>query len=210
MKSNRKARMIRNRIIVFVIASALLFLLISAVTVGALFLSVKLPSVSFAEEYSVCYGSENEKVSKMDSASYKFGQFGDHDTVYTNFTALADYCGFYISGDDTTLRYILPAHDGSEDSQFAVTAGSSEIKLNGTSVYLSAPAVMVNGDLYLPIEFIDLYIQGITVSVDEKDPDTYILRCSNQSAFYLIASEQTPSSPIDRSALEGADVTPSE
>lgn len=202
MKSKRKARQVRNRVIVFVIAAALLFALISVVTIGVLFLSVKLPSISFPKEYSVYYGSENEKKGQMDSMTYKAGQFGDEQSVYMNFSALAEYCGFYVSGDGTRLRYILPSQDGSEDSQFVVCAGSNQVDLNGTAVHLSAPAVIDGGDLYMPIEFVDLYIQGITLSVDEKEPNEYYLRCSKQADFYLIASPQTPSAPIDRSALD--------
>lgn len=215
MSSKRKARIVRGRIIVYLIASLLLCLLLLGIAAVYVFISAKLPSLSFPVEYTVYYGDESyykdsmassdeeeqdDYKDEMEEVSYKFGQFTDNDTVYVNFSALADYCGFYVSGNSSSLRYILPASDGSVDSQFTARADSNAVELNGTTVHLSSPAVVADEKLYLPIEFLDLYVQGITV-ISEED-GVYLLLCSSDAEFYLTASPQRPDEPIDRSALD--------
>lgn len=206
MNSKRKARVVRGRIIVYLIASLLLCLVLCGIAAAYVFISAKLPSFSLPVEYTVYYGDEScykdgeTDTDEMEDESYKIGEISDNDTVYVNFSSLADYCGFYVSGDDSSLRFILPAADGTEDSQFTAHADSNAIDLNGTTVHLSAPAVLAEGNLYLPIEFLDLYVQGITV-LSEEDNE-YFLFCSSKAEFYLTASPQAPDKPIDRTALE--------
>lgn len=214
--TKRKARVVRGRVIVYLIASAILFLLICAIAAGYIFLSAKWPSFSFPVEYTIYYGSENDYRVKSDDEveikkrnfkqdTYKIGQFTEGQTVYVNFSALADYCGFYVSGDDSHLRFILPAVGDTEASQFAASAGSNEVDLNRTTVHLSAPAVMNDGVLYMPIEFVDFYIEGISVVPDREDSNVFYLLCSKDAAFYLPASPASPSEPIDRTALDELD-----
>lgn len=213
MKSKQKARLMRARIIVYLIASALLFAIICALTAGYIFLSAKWQSFSFPDEYTVYYGSENAckvnadnkvEINKSDlkKEELKVGQYGDEKTVYINFSSLADFCGFYVSGDDEHMRYILPAANGSEASQFSVRAGSNAVDLNGTTIHLPSPAVVNGETLYMPIEFVDYYIEGISVALDEEDEQVFYLFCSNDAEFYLTSSPLSPSEPIDRSALD--------
>lgn len=198
----RRERKIR-RILVFIIAVLLAVLLICGMAAGYIWLSVKLPSLSMPEKYSVYYGAESTSVSRMDYATYKRGQFGDKDIIYVNFSAIAGFCGFYVSGDSSRLRFILPAVNGSEDSEFTVRTGSSEIDFGGTTGHLNAPAVMEGETLYMPVDFIETYIEGISVGMDDKRKNAYVLRCSDEGIFYLNASGQLPNSEIDRTALEG-------
>lgn len=216
MKSKKKARVVRGRVIVYLIASAILFFVICGLAAGYMFLSAKWQSISFPVEYTVYYGSENDykvisddevEITKrnFENDTLKIGQIADNQTVYVNFSALAEYCGFYVSGDSNRLRFILPAADSSEPSQFSATADSNRVDLNGTTVHLSAPAVMSQGQLYLPLEFVDFYIEGISVVNDLEDENVFYLLCSSQAQFYLTASPHVPNEPIDRSALSDID-----
>lgn len=203
----------RARIIVYLIASALLFAIICALTAGYIYLSAKWPSFSFPKEYTVYYGSENAygvnadnevqiKKRELKNESLKIGQFGDENTIYVNFSALAEYCGFYVSGDGERFRYILPAADIAEPSQFSVASGSNAVELNGTTHHLPAPAVVSGETLYMPLEFIDYYIEGISVVLDEKDDHVFYLLCDSDAVFHLTASPLSSNDPIDRSALD--------
>lgn len=202
MKSKRRVKLVRDRIIIYVIASAILFVLICGIGAGIAFLSLRLPAVSLPEEYTVYYGSETLDKDDMESLTCKIGEVADNRTIYINFSMLAEYAGFYVSGDDEQLRYILPAADGSEESQFAATDGSKAVDLNGTVVHLSAPAVIQADELYVPIEFVDFYIQGISVVADEEEKNAYVLKFDEESEFYLTASPQKAADPIDRTALD--------
>lgn len=211
MKSKRKTRLMWGRIIVYLIASALLFAIICAIAAGYIFISAKLSSFSFPVNYTVYYGNEiyyelkgddEIKIHKdqLTDTGFTLGQFGSK-TVYVDFSALAEYCGFYVSGNRESLRFILPSVDKNDDTHFTVKADSREVDLNGTTIHLSAPAVIEEGVLYLPIDFVDLYIQGISVVEDEKNENVYYLLCSNHADFYLSSVEQKPSETVDRSVL---------
>lgn len=202
MKSKRKTKMIRDRIIVYVITSALLFCVICVLMIGALALTLKITTFSFTKEYTIYYGTGNAAKRDMESLTYKEGQYGYPDTIYVNFSEIAEYCGFYVSGGGDRLRYIIPASNGSEDSQFVASSDSNRIDLNGTVVHLSAPAVIDGSNLYMPIEFFERYVNGISVEQDEKDEDVYILRCDKEMQIYLTASKQESLSSVDRSALD--------
>lgn len=212
MKSKRKVKLLYGRIVVYLIASAILFVLIGLLAAGYTFLTAKLPSLSFPVDYTVYHGNENNykvkpdgeleiKKSNFKKGTYEIGQFYDNSAVYINFSSLAEYCGFYVSGDGDRLRYILPASEGSSDSLFCITDGSNAVDLNGTTIHLTSPAVMSDGSLYMPLEFVDFYIEGITIKVDEKNENIYYLLCDSDFEFYLTASPQSPSDPIDRTAL---------
>lgn len=212
--SKRKAKLAWGRIIFYLIASAVVFLLICGIAAGYVFLSAKLPSISlFADEYTVYYGNEagykvnDEGKTELKSGSFKkityeFGAYSEDETLYVNFSALAEYCGFYVSGDDRTLRYIVPSAEGGEDAQFTVTAGSNAIDLNGTTLHLANPVVLSDGTTYMPLEFVERYLQGISLVADENKENVYYLLCSSTSDFYLASSPQTPIDPIDRTALD--------
>lgn len=211
--SKRKARLAWGRIIFFALSATLLFIVICALAAGYIFLSAKLPSISFAEDYTVYYGNEaGYKVDKEGKVtlksgsfkknSYKLDEFSAAQTLYVDFSALAEYCGFYVSGDGDELRYIVPSADGSADTQFTVTADSNAVDLNGTTLHLADPAVMSGGALYMPLDFIEHYLQGISVVPDENKENVYYLLCSSSSDYYLASSVQSPSQPIDRTALD--------
>lgn len=212
MKLTRSQQRTVGRSIVFIIAALILAVICTLVSALSVFLSIRLHGFSFPDTYTMKVGMDSTKPNKLKSHSYKIGTFHDKETVYVNFTILRTYCGFYESGDRQELRFILPA-DG---SYFTVKDGSTQVDINGNLIHMDAPAVVSEGQLWLPLAFIDHYVEGITVEhqVDiEKDEDTgeeiktvheliYIIRCNEKNEYSFLLQPTAPSLPIDRSEIQ--------
>lgn len=219
-KLKQKRRLFIARLILFLLTTVILTALICSLAAGGIFLSAGLNGFSLPEKYTVYYGKENNfkivedkdeetgevtprvKLTDFKNDSYKIGEIADNSTLYVNFSALAEFCGFYVSGERDRIRYILPDSNGMEESYFVVYPDSNKIDLNGTVIHLSVPAVLEGDALYLPLEFVDLYIHGISVETVEWKEDVYYLLCSQTSEYYVTASLPTPGETIDRTMLE--------
>ena len=204
------------RVIFFFIFTALLFGLLCGIGAGYFFLSVKLHGFSFPETYTYRIGMDSTQTGNLKKTTYKAGELDNSDELYVNFTLLLNYCGFYESGNGEEFRYILP----SDNSQFIVTDGSAQVDVNGNIIYMTSPAIYKDGNLYLPLSFIDKYIDGITVTVStqkvretnedgefekyvEKEiENSYDIRCNDKNEYHLNLESVQPTPPIDRSAIE--------
>ncbi len=211
-KKKKSHKKLWARLIVFVISVAVVFALLCGLVAAYIGLSVTLHGFSFDDEYTYKIGMESTSKRRLKTLTYEMGDVGDSDTLYLNFTALQEYCGFYESGDRKTYRYILP----SDRSSFTVTVDSTRVELAGNIIHMEAPAKVKGDSLYLPLSFIDHYIGGITVEnavsqvKDEEtgktqevvDEFTYIIRCSDKGEYSLLLSEKSPCPPIDKSVLD--------
>lgn len=204
------------RIIFFFIFAALLFGLLCGIGVGYFVISTKLHGFSFAETYTYRIGMDSTKTANLKRVTYKVGELDGTDELYINFTMLLDYCGFYESGNGEEFRYILP----SDGSQFIVTDGSTRVDVNGNIIYMSSPAIYSDENLYLPLNFIDRYIDGITVTVstkqvkvtdedgefveyvEEEIENSFDIRCNDKNEYHLILEPTKPTPPIDISGIE--------
>lgn len=211
MQSQRARARIMGRIVLFVISAVLLFALLCGIGWGVLVLSTRLHGASFPDTYTYKVGLDSTSNARLKSHEYKIGSFGDNQTPYINFTVLVGYCGFYESSDLKEYRYILP-NDG---SHFIVSDGSCRVDINGNVIYMSAPAVVSDGQLYLPLAFVDRYIEGISIEhqthtvTDEKtgekteveDEFVYIVRCNEKNEYAFLLEKTEPCPAIDTSAL---------
>ena len=152
------------RIIFFFLFSALLFGLLCGIGAGYFLLATKLHGFSLPETYTYRVGMDSTKIKSLKKYYYDVGELGNTKELYVDFTALLNFCGFYESGDGEEFRYILP----SDNSWFTVTDGSTRVNLNGSIIYMNAPAIYSEGKMYLPLDFIDRYIEGITVTISTK------------------------------------------
>lgn len=204
------------RVLFFFIFAALLFGLLCGIGAGYLVLSAKLHGFSLPETYVYRVGMDSTKTANLKKLYYDIGELDGTDVLYVNFSALLKYCEFYESGDGEEFRYILP----SDGSQFIVTDGSRKVDVNGNILYMNAPAIFKDGSLYLPLDFIDRCIEGITVTVSTKqvkvtDDDgdvvktkeveienSYDIRFNEKNEYHLVLEPTKPTPPIDISAIE--------
>lgn len=212
MKIKRAHKRTIGRGIVFLMAVAILTAFFVGVASLTIFLSTRLHGFSYPDTYTFKVGMDSTSVSKLKSHTYKMGSFYDHETVYVNFTILREYCGFYESGDRKEFRYILPI-DG---SHFTVKDQSARVNMNGNIIYMNAPAIVSDGQLYLPLNFVDEYISGISIEHQKKtetDEETgekieveqefiYVIRCNEKNEYSLLLQPTENCLPIDTSAIQ--------
>jgi hypothetical protein len=85
---------------------------------------------------------------------------------------------------------------------------------------MNAPTIYSEGKLYLPLDFLDRYIDGITVTVSMKEkkvtnengeadgiemveiPNSYDIRFDDEKEFHLILESVKPTPPVDKSVIE--------
>ncbi len=215
MKSRINSKTIL-RIVFFFIFATLLSGLLCGIGTGYFFLSAKLHGFSFSETYTYRIGMDSTATGNLKRTTYKVGSLDSGDELYVNFTLLLNYCGFYESGNGEEFRYILP----SDESQFIVKDGSTQVDINGNIIYMTAPAIYKDGNLYLPLSFIDKYIEGITVTVSTKKvketnedgefekyvekeiENSFDIRCNDKNEYHLNLESVRPTPPIDISAIE--------
>ena len=211
LKLNRSQKRAVGRGIVFVIAALILTAVCILAGTLTIFLSTRLHGFSFPDTYTFKVGMDSTSTRKLKSHTYTMGTFHDEETVYVNFTIIRNYCGFYESGDRKELRYILP----SDGSYFTVIDGSTRVDMNGNVIHMDAPAIVSGGQLYLPLNFIDHYIDGISIEHQvkiQKDEETgkeveivqelvYIIRCNEKNEYSLRLQPVSPSLPVDASAI---------
>ncbi len=84
-----------------------------------------------------------------------------------NFTDAAKHFDFYTAGDSTSLKYIMPAGEGSSfDDTIEFIIGSNTALVNGTPISLSAPSRYIASSLWVSCDVGDLFESGISISPD--------------------------------------------
>ncbi len=136
-------------------------------------------TVNFIEKYDGKTGVSN-KVS---------GDLAYRDnSLYVNFSNIAEGCGMSVIADSKNAKFILP--DGGDTSDSAGTGheeyaafvkDSREIVVCGQDFRLSGAAVFSGGDVWVPADFVTDYVNGITVTEDKAGGNVYITREREES-----------------------------
>lgn len=204
------------RIIFFFIFSTILFGFLCGIGAGFFLLATKLHGFSFNETYTYRVGMESTKTENLKKFEYEVGELDGTNELYVNFSRMLEYCEFYETGNGKEYRYILP----SDGSYFIVTVDSTRVDINGNIIHMNAPTIYSEGKLYLPLDFLDRYIDGITVTVSMKEkkvtnengeadgiemveiPNSYDIRFDDEKEFHLILESVKPTPPVDKSVIE--------
>lgn len=170
MDRRQKRRMMaRKRMVAFTGLTLLLALILFLVSFGAILGSIYYPSLAayFADNYSIRYLTSEGQGTVQKRFSYDPDFICRDGNLYMDFSALADLCGFAVSGDFDQRRYLT----GGEDGDFlTVNIGTTSVIVSGQPVSLRTPSFLSEaGSLYLPCEFVENYFDGITIEADEKN-----------------------------------------
>lgn len=182
-KKKAKRRRVTSLFLVFVAGVLIISSVVLALGALAFSAYLYLPSVSLPYKYSVNVGRRDPKSDKLKDVK-KFtlspGEMTRNGEEYLDFSMLAERCGFSVSGDSRTLKYIIETDHGSD--RLVVDFDSSSVVVNGTAVSLRNGAFMRDGHLYLPGEFISFYVNGITV---EKGSGKHEIKVTLDDSFSL-------------------------
>ncbi len=120
------------------------------------------------------------------------------DTVYLNMSELASYCEMMITGDSEQLRFIV--RDGSNEN-VGFVIGSDEVKINNVSARLSAPTFVKDGSLYVPMEFVNLYVIGVKATYDTEKSRLTVAKDPDAGAVSFALKAPTPTEAISWDSL---------
>lgn len=181
-KKKRIAR--RRRILTFSLLSLLLALILFAISAAGVLVALHIPDIKamFAKGYTFRFYTAESPNSSQLRQSFDADFIRRQDSLYLDFSALSELCGFAVSGDANQRRYLL---GGQEGDTLTVDLGTTSVNLSGQPVAMRAPSFLADdGSLYLPCEFVDSYFNGITVEIDE-DQHSVKVTYDNQSDFTL-------------------------
>ena len=167
-------------------------------------------AVTYFEKYD---GKYTEKVKISEDTAYPDG------VLYLNFSNIADACDMTIIIDSDTAKFVFyddtaADSDGTGHEEYAVfEKKSTECVVCGQDARLSAPAVFIDGDVWIPADFVEKYVDGITVTEERSKGNVYITRDSTGSGKDLKLKEVSfklkaitapePATPDENTPLEG-------
>lgn len=113
-----------------------------------------------------------------------------NDVAYLPMSSLTQFFGLSMSGDDTVrtvnLNDTLDTHGDPDSAVF--TSGSKTIEVNGAIHTLSNAPIFRNGDVYVPFEFFEKYVVGISFKTTKKGSKTTIGVTLEQPRISFIGS----------------------
>lgn len=97
------------------------------------------------------------------SRSLGFEDVVSDDVIYVDFTGIAGLCGISISG----VREELVFEASGERAVFV--PGSDRAYVNGTQITLEGAALLREEHLWLPLSFVQKYVNGVEATLDEVE-----------------------------------------
>ena len=181
----------------------LCFFLIISILSGAVFLI----GITATDKKS----NDEEKVSYPPSVTYVLGgkksnvpisYFLRNDLIYVNFSDVANLRGLTVSGDPENLKFSVKSGE-----ILSFFTDSDYCLVNGNSVRMSGAACLSGGDLWIPLDFVQTYVGGITASIDvdesgvavlavDSTPDDVSFLLKSGSTLRRISDSSLPEEPI--------------
>lgn len=166
----------RGRIILWFASVALFFLLLALLIYGIFALVVSPDREGGTLTYKAGVGARRDPSRVVSRSDYQ-----PDGIYYVDFEGIAKGCGFSVSGDEKSRRYLIENKDGRIDS-VTFYEGSRQIMVNGTHYMLSGAVHRLGTALLVPAEFITVCMDGVTVETKPSsirviyDPDAVSLR----------------------------------
>ena len=103
------------------------------------------------------------------NAAYK--DTAKNGVIYINMNEIANLCGMTVGGSADDLRFTVPSGDW-----VSFKPGSDTATINGYGIKMSAPAKLSDTVCHVPLDFIEMVMDGIEVSVDENEKKVTVTR----------------------------------
>ncbi len=140
-----------------------------------------------ANESSIVYfenfdGDKTERSELSGDTVYRGGK------LYVNFSSIAEGCGMSTVLDGKTAKFVLPDGDYTSDSAgtgheeyVSFVKDSTECTVCGQTSRLTSPAYFVEKRVWVPADFVNDYVNGITVTEERSDGKVYVMRDKEES-----------------------------
>ena len=105
---------------------------------------------------------------------------------YVNFSLIGTYYGFVVTGDAGEYSFITQIGSDNRASAYGDVVrfhvGTAVAEINGIEVRLPHPAIMRNGDIWVPYEFINYYVADMTATYDSASSTMALTPLSDKPA----------------------------
>lgn len=203
LKKRRKNffRVLVRRLILFVVILVMMATGTAAAFAVAFFKTDRLPRPDIA--YKI--GNKNVVVSEYAKAH-------SQGVLLVNFFEIADLCEMVISGGASELKFSVQDENGNVAEYARFFPGRDLAVVNGQPVRLSAPARLIEEELWIPLDFLTGAMRGLSVTVSESGSRVDIGRIELNSStpsnrkyetVAFLYKEKTVILPIDESQIIG-------
>ena len=134
------------------------YILINLVIVGFIFFSIKNQDETTKINRIELVFDESRTVKLPGDTLVK------NNIVYIPFEKLDQLCNFVLTGDSSKITLIM--NSGIDYTSFYKDSNLAYI--GGSSYRISAPVLFEKDDYYIPLDFVNNYMKGISVDFDEK------------------------------------------
>ena len=122
-----------------------------------------------------------------------------NSSPYVPYSAIKDYFELSVAGDEQSRTIIVGSsnsdYTGINSAQFRFD--TNEITVNGSKQILSCTPLLRENELYIPYEFIELYVNGILIDKRYDNNKTNISITKSLPQIYLGGSSNMPlSAPV--------------
>lgn len=174
------AKLFFYRFIVYLVVLAIMFSLFALVFFTGLKKTDKIKENDF-----VYYLADEKKVKLPYSSVMRGG------SMYVNFTRIAQKFGVTLTGSYDEMRFVL-----GESGEFVRFVPNDLIaEVNGGRIRLGAPPILEGENLYVPVAFIERYMDGISVKYDESAHSLTVKRVSYGAEDKVISFYQKRAVP---------------
>ena len=100
--------------------------------------------------------------------------------IYIDMNEIATLCEMTVGGSADNLRFTVPSGDW-----ISFRPNSNTATINGYGIKMSAPAKLSDTKCHVPLDFIELVIDGIEVNVDENEKKVTVSRVEHNDSTPL-------------------------
>lgn len=136
-------------------------------------------SIDYFENFN---GDKTVKSELSGTTVYRNGK------LYVNFSSIADGCNMSTVLDSKTVRFVLSDGDDVSDSAgtgheeyVSFVKDSTECVVCGQTSRLTSPAYFVDKRVWIPADFVNDYVNGITVTEEKSAGKVYVMRDKEES-----------------------------
>lgn len=151
------------------------------------------------DDYILYTGSEKNYETRN---TVKWSVARNGNVLFVDMTEIAGYCGLATTGDGNVIRYIVK--NSMDDVVF--TVGDGVAVINGCPVRLDANVFVSGSHLYVPMSFVNNYMNGVTSAVGSTKNRIYTLRGSdtdgNDLPISFSFSKEASSAAINFESLD--------
>ncbi len=116
------------------------------------------------------------KVESEDSSGYTYIIDGEKSTlsyknavrdgrVYISFTDIAEMCDMAVTGSDSDMKFVIK---GDDTEMIRFVTDSRVVYVNGIETRLGSDCYRIAHELYVPVDFVSTYFNGLTIVNDES------------------------------------------